>query len=129
MIRLLILSVLFQVNVFSQGEHITIQKEIKTSFYSNIAGISFGEMYYKLIWNEIKVNENSDIIVTGFKIQYGQKEKEIIGSVIPESICKEIANCCSFNGMIFITNIVGKCPNGKLIIVNPLNLTLIRNDK
>jgi hypothetical protein len=128
MIRLLILSVFIQLNCFSQSDHVVIQKEKQTAYYANISGISFGELKYTSIWNEIKVNGNPDIIVSGFKIQYAQTEKKIEGSVIPEAICKEIIQCCSYKGVIFITNITGKRLDGKLIVVNPLSLTLVRND-
>jgi hypothetical protein len=124
---LLVLSFLAQSNLFAQSEHIVIKKELPTSYYCNIAGVSFGDINYKLIWNELKVNGINELIVNGFNLQYGQIERKIEGSLIPEAICNEIMQCCSYNGLIFITNITATYPDGKIIVVNPLSLTLIRN--
>jgi hypothetical protein len=124
---LLVLSFFIQSDLFAQSEHIAIKKERPTSYYCNIAGVSFGDINYKLIWNELKVNGSKELIVSGFNLQYGQMERKIEGSLIPEAICNEIIQCCSFNGLIFITNITAKYPDGKIIVVNPLSLTLIRN--
>jgi len=67
--------------------------------------------------------------VDGFKIQYGQKEFEITGNYLPDSLCKEIRNCCSYNSMIFFTNITAKnIRDGKQVFLAPMNLILIRND-
>lgn len=126
---LLILSFFIHFNFFCQKETVVLQKEKQTSFFGNIAGHSFGDMDYALIWNDIGVNGTNEYTVDGFKIQYGQKEYEILGNTLPDSICKEICRCCSFNGMIFITDITAiHNGNGTRIFLYPLNLTLIRND-
>ena len=44
---LLVLSFLAQSNLFAQSEHIVIKKELPTSYYCNIAGVSFGDINYK----------------------------------------------------------------------------------
>lgn len=126
---LLILSFFIQITVFCQKESVILKKEYQNSFFGNIAGLSFGDIDYTLVCNRIEVNGRNDFTVDGFKIQYGQKELEIIGNYLPDSLCEEIRNCCSYNSMIFITNISATdVVNGKQVFLAPINLTLVRND-
>ena len=126
---LLILSFLIQITVFCQKESVILKKECQNSFFGNIAGLSFGDIDYTLVCNRIEVNGRDDFAVDGFKIQYGQKELEIIGNYLPDSLCEEIRKCCSYNSMIFLTNITAKhIRDGKQVFLAPFNLTIIRND-
>ena len=126
---LLILSFFIQITVFCQKESVIIKKEYQNSFFGNIAGLSCGDIDYALVCNRIEVNGRNDFTVDGFKIQYGQKELEIIGNYLPDSLCEEIRKCCSYNSMIFITNISAThVVNGKQVFLAPMNLTLVRND-
>ncbi len=126
---LLILSFFIQITVFCQKESVILKKEYQNSFFGNIAGLSSGNIDYALVCNRIEVNGRNDFTVDGFKIQYGQKELEIIGNYLPDSLCEEIRKCCSYNSMIFITNISAThVLNGKQVFLAPMNLTLVRND-
>jgi hypothetical protein len=126
---LLILSFFIQITVFCQKESVILKKEHQNSFFGNIAGLSCGNIDYTLVCNRIEVNGRNDFTVDGFKIQYGQKELEIIGNYLPDSLCEEIRTCCSYNSMIFLTNITAKhIPDGKQVFLAPFNLTIIRND-
>jgi hypothetical protein len=126
---LLILSFFIQITVFCQKESVIIKKEYQNSFFGNIAGFSCGNIDYNLVCNRIEVNGRNDFTVDGFKIQYGQKEIEIIGNYLPDSLCEEIRKCCSYNSMIFITNISAThVVNRQQVFLATMNLTLVRND-
>ncbi len=126
---LLILSFFIQITTFCQKESVIIKKQYQNSFFGNIAGLSLGTINYNLICNRIEVNGRNDYVVDGFKIQYGQKEFEITGNYLPDSLCKEIRICCGYNSMIFLTNITAThIENGKQVFLAPMNLILIRND-
>ena len=126
---LLILSFFIQITTFCQKESVIIRKDNQNSFFGNIAGLSCGNIDYTLVCNRIEVNGRNDFTVDGFKIQYGLKELEINGNYLPDSLCEEIRKCCSYNSMIFLTNITAKhIRDGKQVFLAPFNLTFIRND-
>ncbi len=126
--KLLVLSLVFPFFCFGQPEHIRIKKEKPTAFFGNIAGYTDGEINYSLLCDESGISCSADYIVDQFTVRYGQKECIIYGKNLPDTICRDIGNCCQ-NDMIFCTNITGfHKTNGERIFVYPLNLIITKDD-
>jgi hypothetical protein len=99
----------------------------KVNRLPNIKGVYSGELALeKLCANGIEVNE--DVQITSFKIQYAtvrhDKIQIIQGNKIPSNICDEISTL-GIDQMIFLTDILGRNSEGKVLNFTPMSFTCL----
>jgi hypothetical protein len=124
---LIIKSLLFQ-TVFSQTETILLKKEKEITFFPSIAGYFNGQINYSLICDKGGIKCPHGFIIDHFNLNYGDKNIEIKGNTIPDSICIQIGSFY-LGEMIFFTNITAVNNSKERIFLSPFSLTPIKNEK
>lgn len=113
-------------NVFSQIEHVKIEKE-ENPLIPHIMNIYDGTISYVDLCSSSGIQSSESFKVDSFKIEYSGNEVLVNGFQIPDSICAYIA-ACEFNQRIFITDIFASNAVNQKIKLFSLSLFVIKDE-
>lgn len=127
---LLLFSILWSHTLWSQTDTIAIAR--RKNYFPWLAARQYGRLPYYLLCDSMGIYLLEEGHIDSFKISYygkmGMRELNIIGNVVPDSICQDIM-LHGIGSDVFFSEIIVTIPSEKMAVrVSSMRFTITRKE-